>query len=125
MAKLEISGRILFLCADAAKVERQLAGEDFTPDDAGALRDDVSTDEITPISVLTRFDERLGQCPYVGFHADGRNPVGHGAIRAGGFRVTVAGNRYGKGSSREHSPLAEYLAGVRLVIARKIGRAHV
>ena len=74
MANLEVSGRILFLCADPAKIERQLAGEDLTPDEAGALRDDVSTDEITPISVLTRFDERLGQCPYVGFHAGGRNP---------------------------------------------------
>ncbi|SAK77253.1 aconitase family protein [Caballeronia ptereochthonis] len=124
MARLDISGRMLFLCADPAKVERQLAGEDLSPDDAGALRDDVSTDEITPISVLTRFDERLGQCPYVGFHAGGRNPVGHDAVRAGRFQVTVAGNRYGKGSSREHSPLAEYHAGIRLVIARSFERIY-
>ncbi|SAK44157.1 isopropylmalate isomerase large subunit [Caballeronia calidae] len=124
MANLDVSGRILFLCADPAKVERQLAGEDLTLDEAGALRDDVSTDEITPISVLTRFDERLGQCPYVGFHAGGRNPIAHDAVRAGGFRVTVAGNRYGKGSSREHSPLAEYRAGIRLVIARSFERIY-
>jgi len=58
MANLDPSGRILFLCADPARVERQLAGEDLTLDEAGALRDDVSTDEITPINVLTRFDER-------------------------------------------------------------------
>ncbi|SAK47025.1 isopropylmalate isomerase large subunit [Caballeronia hypogeia] len=124
MANLEVSGRILFLCADAAQVERQLAGEDFTLDEAGALRDDISTDEITPISVLTRFDERLGQCPYVGFHVGGRNPIGHDAVRAGGFQVTVGGNRYGKGSSREHSPLAEYSAGIRLVIARSFERIY-
>ncbi|SAL26159.1 isopropylmalate isomerase large subunit [Caballeronia cordobensis] len=123
-SRLEISGRILFLCADPAKVERQLAGIDLTPDEAGALRDDVSTDEITPIGVLTRFDERLGQCPYVGFHAGGRNPVGTDAVRAGRFQVTVAGNRYGKGSSREHSPLAEYHAGIRLVIARSFERIY-
>ncbi|MCG7400837.1 MULTISPECIES: aconitase family protein [Caballeronia] len=124
MANLNVSGRILFLSADAAKVEQQLAGEDLTLDEAGALRDDVSTDEITPISVLTRFDERLGQCPYVAFHAGGRNPIGHDAVRAGRFQVTVAGNRYGKGSSREHSPLAEYHAGIRLVIARSFERIY-
>ncbi|SAK49456.1 isopropylmalate isomerase large subunit [Caballeronia fortuita] len=124
MANLDVSGRILFLASDPAKVERQLAGIDLTLDEAGALRDDVSTDEITPISVLTRFDERLGQCPYVGFHAGGRNPVGHDAVRAGRFQVTVAGNRYGKGSSREHSPLAEYSAGIRLVIARSFERIY-
>ncbi|BBU32163.1 hypothetical protein BTHE68_58970 (plasmid) [Burkholderia sp. THE68] len=124
MANLDVSGRVLFLCTDPANVERQLAGEDLTPDEAGALRDDVSTDEITPISVLTRFDERLGQCPYVGFHAGGRNPVGIDAVRAGRFQVTVAGNRYGKGSSREHSPLAEYHAGIRLVIARSFERIY-
>ncbi|WP_321797802.1 aconitase family protein [Caballeronia sp. J97] len=124
MANLDVSGRILFLGADPATVERQLAGEDLTLDEAGTLRDDVSTDEITPISVLTRFDERLGQCPYVGFHAGGRNPVGHDAVRAGRFQVTVAGNRYGKGSSREHSPLAEYYAGIRLVIARSFERIY-
>src|SRR5689334_11084502 len=118
MANLDPSGRILFLCADPARVERQLAGEDLRLDEAGALRDDVSTDEITPINVLTRFDERLGQCPYVGFHAGGRNPIGIDDVRSGGFQVTVAGTRYGKGSSREHSPLAEYHAGIRLVIAR-------
>jgi 3-isopropylmalate/(R)-2-methylmalate dehydratase large subunit len=124
MANLDVSGRILFLCADPAKVDRQLAGEDLTLDEAGALRDDVSTDEITPISVLTRFDERLGQCPYVGFHAGGRNPVGFDAVRTGRFQVSVAGTRYGKGSSREHSPLAEYHAGIRLVIARSFERIY-
>jgi 3-isopropylmalate/(R)-2-methylmalate dehydratase large subunit len=124
MDKLEWRGRVLFLCADAERVERQLAGEDLSPGQAGVLRDDVSTDEITPISVLTRFDERLGECPYVGFHVSGRSPIGHGAVRAGGFRVTVAGNRYGKGSSREHSPLAEYYAGIRLVIARSFERIY-
>ena len=36
----------------------------------------------------------------------------------------VAGKRYGKGSSREHSPLAELSAGVRLVIAESFERIH-
>ncbi|TDG10044.1 3-isopropylmalate dehydratase [Paraburkholderia guartelaensis] len=124
MATLELTGRVLFLCNDPEQVERQLNGADLqgvTPD---ALRDDVSTDEITPMSVLTRFDDRLGRVPYLGFQAGGRNPVGMDSVRNGEFSVTVAGNRYGKGSSREHSPLAEFRAGIRLVVARSFERIY-
>ena len=42
----------------------------------------------------------------------------------GGFSVTVAGKRYGKGSSREHSPAAEKLAGIRLVVAESFERIY-
>ncbi|HKR41346.1 MAG TPA: aconitase family protein [Paraburkholderia sp.] len=124
MATLELTGRVLFLCNDPEQVERQLNGADLpgvTPD---ALRDDVSTDEITPMSVLTRFDDRLGRMPYLGFQAGGRNPVRMDSVRNGRFSVTVAGNRYGKGSSREHSPLAEFRAGIRLVVARSFERIY-
>ena len=38
--------------------------------------------------------------------------------------MTVAGGRYGKGSSREHSPLAEKAAGIRLVIAKSFERIY-
>ncbi|MBN3763605.1 aconitase family protein [Burkholderia sp. Ac-20365] len=124
MATLELTGRILFLCDDSERIERQLNGSDLTQASAGTLRDDVSTDEITPMSVLTRFDDRLGRFPYVGFRTGNRNPIGPDAIRAGGFCVTVAGNRYGKGSSREHSPLAEFSAGIRLVIAKSFERIY-
>jgi homoaconitase/3-isopropylmalate dehydratase large subunit len=41
-----IAGRRLFLCADPALVRAQLAGRDLARADAGALRDDISTDEI-------------------------------------------------------------------------------
>ncbi|WP_269502283.1 aconitase family protein [Burkholderia sp. IMCC1007] len=124
MATVDVAGRLLFLCDDPERVERQLGGADLTQAEAGPLRDDISTDEITPMSVLTRFDERLGRFPYLGFRTGGRNPIGPGAVLAGGFRVTVAGNRYGKGSSREHSPLAEYRAGIRLVIAKSFERIY-
>jgi 3-isopropylmalate/(R)-2-methylmalate dehydratase large subunit len=124
MAKLELTGRILFLCNDPERIAQQLHGVDLTETTAGTLRDDVSTDEITPMSVLTRFDERLGRFPYLGFRTEGRNPIAPDAIRTAGFCVTVAGNRYGKGSSREHSPLAEYRAGIRLVIAKSFERIY-
>lgn len=124
MAQLDLAGRLLLLCTDPEQVDRQLAGIDLAGVTQDELRDDVSTDEITPMSVLTRFDDRLGRVAYLGFNAGGRTPIGVDAVRTGGFCVTVAGNRYGKGSSREHSPLAEYRAGIRLVIARSFERIY-
>jgi len=124
MAALELRGRILFLCADPTKLEAQLAGRDLGLADAGPLRDDVSTDEITPVKTCLQFDERLGRVPYVGLKAGERCPISTDAVRNGGFCVAVAGKRYGKGSSREHSPLAERSAGIRLVIAGSFERIY-
>jgi 3-isopropylmalate/(R)-2-methylmalate dehydratase large subunit len=96
----------------------------FLRDEAGALRDDISTDEITPVHILSHYDDRLARFPYTGFQVAGRKPIAAGAVQAGGFQVTVAGRRYGKGSSREHSPAAEKLAGIRLVIAESFERIY-
>ncbi len=117
-------GRILFLAADPAVVEAQLAGRDLGIAEAGRLRDDISTDEITPLPSLVYFDQRLADHAYTGVKAGNAFPIPVGAARAGGFAMTVAGERYGKGSSREHSPLAEKLAGIRLVIARSFERIY-
>ena len=119
---VRIGGRILFLTADPARIEAQLAGE--TLRDPGLLRDDVSTDEITPLPSLVFFDDRLGGHAYTGVKAGDRSPIGVDAVRRGGFAVTVAGRRYGKGSSREHSPLAEKMAGIRLVVAESFERIY-
>ena len=124
MKQLALPGRILFLSADPARIAAQLAGEDLAPDATLRLRDDVSTDEISPITVMTHYDERLGRYPYVGLKAGDARPIGTDAVRNGGFGVTVAGKRYGKGSSREHSPVAEREAGIRLVIAESFERIY-
>ena len=58
--------RLLFLGQDAATVQRQLAGEALDQASAGALRDDVSTDEITPVHILSHYDARLGRFVYAG-----------------------------------------------------------
>jgi 3-isopropylmalate/(R)-2-methylmalate dehydratase large subunit len=121
---VRLTGRVLFLCDDPPRIERQLAREDLSLAEAGALRDDISTDEITPLSTMTVWDERLGRVPYTGLKVDGRLPIGRDAVQAGGFSVVVAGRRYGKGSSREHSPMAEWHAGVRLVIAESFERIY-
>lgn len=88
---LGLAGRVLFLCADPARVEAQLAGVDLSPDAAGPLRDDVSTDEITPTSTVIYYDERLGRFVYCGLRCGGRRPVPVDAVRHGGFAVTAPG----------------------------------
>ncbi len=124
MTGLRFPGRVLYLAADAAAVRRQLAGYDLTREAAGMLRDNVSTDEITPAWVCYHFDEKLGDYPYLGLACGSEHPVTPGSVRAGGFAVAVAGKRYGKGSSREASPYAEMLAGIRLVIAESFERIY-
>ncbi|MDB5850362.1 MAG: 3-isopropylmalate dehydratase [Rhodoferax sp.] len=115
--------RVLFLSADAEPMRRQLAGEPLAADTAGALRDDVSTDEITPVAIMSHYDESLARFAYTGLRA-GDFALPAGAVQAGGFSVAVAGRRYGKGSSREHSPAAEKWAGIRLVIAESFERIY-
>lgn len=124
MTKICIPGRILFLSAEPGKIEAQLQGQTLSLTEAGPLRNDVSTDEITPIPVLTYYDERLGRYPYVGLKVGDGTPIQADAVRSGGFSVTVAGKRYGKGSSREHSPVAERNAGIMLVIAESFERIY-
>jgi 3-isopropylmalate/(R)-2-methylmalate dehydratase large subunit len=124
METLNLKGRTLYLTASAELIRSQLAGTALSRPDAGALRDDVSTDEITPVPILTHYDEKLGRYPYTGFSVGGERPIGVDAVRSGEFAVTVAGKRYGKGSSREHSPAAEQLAGIRLVVAESFERIY-
>ena len=124
MPALRLDGRILFLSDDPEKIDAQLRGVDLALAAARPLRDEISTDEITPMRAAVVFDQRLARYPYVGFKSGDRTPIGDGAVRAGGFAVTVAGRRYGKGSSREHSPLAEVTAGIRLVVAESFERIY-
>jgi len=121
---LSFAPAVLFLSCSADIVARSLLGESIALDAVLALRDDVSTDEITPLPILTHYDDKLGRYPYTGFRAGDRTPIGADAIRLRGVEVVVAGKRYGKGSSREHSPAAEKLAGVRLVIAHSFERIY-
>ena len=45
---VRLAGRVLFLTTDPGLVRRQLEGEDLAWRPGIALRDDISTDEITP-----------------------------------------------------------------------------
>jgi len=116
--------KILYLSQDPGLITRQLSGEPITRAQAGPLRDDVSTDEITPVHILSHYDDTLGEFAHTGLRCEGENPIARGTLKQAGFAVLVAGRRYGKGSSREHSPTAEKLAGVQLVVAESFERIY-
>ena len=127
--KVRLQGRILFLTEDPELIKRQLAGEDLpwdtkNPANNPKLRDDISTDEITPAHYCFYFDETLGEIPYLGLKCGNTLPVGRGDVKRGGFVCAVSGKRRGKGSSREQSPYAEMCAGIRVVIAENIERIY-
>jgi len=127
--KVSFHGRILFLTEDPELIKRQLAGEDLpwdtkNPANNPKLRDDISTDEITPAHYCFYFDETLGEVPYMGLKCGGVLPIGRNDVKKGGFVCAVSGKRRGKGSSREQSPYAEMCAGIRVVIAENIERIY-
>jgi len=128
-AKVRLQGRILFLTEDPDLIKRQLAGEDLpwdtkNPANSPKLRDDISTDEITPAHYCFYFDETLGEIPYLGLKCGDVLPIGRGDVKRGGFVCAVSGKRRGKGSSREQSPYAEMCAGIKVVIAENIERIY-
>ena len=127
--RVRLQGRILFLTEDPELIKKQLAGEDLpwdtkNPANNPKLRDDISTDEITPAHYCFYFDETLGEIPYMGLKCGSGTPIGRGDVKRGGFVCAVSGKRRGKGSSREQSPYAEMCAGIRVVIAENIERIY-
>src|SRR4051794_18749088 len=126
---VRLKGRILFLTEDPELIRKQLNGWDLPwgmtdPANNPKLRDDISTDEITPAHLCFYFDQTLGEIPYAGLKCGNELPIKRGDVKRGGFVAAVSGKRRGKGSSREQSPYAEMSAGIRLVIAENIERIY-
>ena len=126
---IRLQGRILFLTEDPDLIKKQLAGWDMPWDTKNPaanpkLRDDISTDEITPAHFCFYFDQTLGEIPYAGLKCGAVTPIGRNDVRKGGFVCSVSGKRRGKGSSREQSPYAEVCAGIQVVIAENIERIY-
>ena len=129
----KLEGRILYLVDDSTLMAAQLDGGedlDFTPALRARLRDQISTDEITPAYICFFYDETLGDFPYLGLRTTDPStgeedaPVLRNSVREGGFVCSVAGKRRGKGSSREASPYAELEAGIRVVVAESLERIY-
>ena len=127
--KVRMVGRVLFLTEDPELIKKQLSGWDLPWDTRNhssnpKLRDDISTDEITPAHYCFYFDETLGEIPYLGLKCGDTQPIGRGDVKRGGFVCAVSGKRRGKGSSREQSPYAEMCAGIQVAIAENIERIY-
>ncbi len=123
-AMVRLHGRVLLLAEDAELVRRQLNGEDLPWAPGIKLRDNISTDEITPAYICYYYDETLGDFPYLGLKCGEEFPITRGTVKAGGFVASASGQRRGKGSSREQSPYAEMCAGIKLVLAENIERIY-
>src|SRR5262249_48533563 len=122
--RVKFSGRVLFLVEDPKLINRQLSGEDIEWNPTIKLRDNISTDEITPPYICYYFDDTLGEFPYLGLKAGDEFPLVRGSVKRGGFVASVSGKQRGKGSSREQSPYAEMCAGIQVVIAENIERIY-
>jgi len=122
--EVRLQGRVLYLTEDPDLVRSQLAGQDLEWNPSIKLRDNISTDEITPAYICYYFDETLGEFPYLGLKCGNEFPVTRGSVKRGGFVASVSGKRRGKGSSREQSPYAELCAGIKLVVAENIERIY-
>ena len=99
--RIRLQGRILFLTEDPDLIKKQLAGEDLpwdtkNPANNPKLRDDISTDEITPAHFCFYFDQTLGEIPYAGLKCEGVVPIGRNAVKNGGFVCSVSGNAAAK-----------------------------
>lgn len=118
---INLDGGILYLTADTQLITEQLTS-DFVPDREGlALMDNISTDETTPGWTCFWYDETLSKYCMIGLR-DG--VVADNAIKNKGATVLVAGKSKGCGSSREHAPYSELLAGIKLVVAESFEKIY-
>ena len=78
--------------------------------------DDINTDVITPGRYTVTTDrKRLGEIAFIEYRPEFAKEVQKGD-------VIVAGNNFGCGSSREHSPVAIKASGISAVIAKSFAR---
>ena len=106
---MKLQGRILFLTEDPELIKRQLAGEDLPWDTAHPernpkLRDDISTDEITPAHICFFFDETLGEFPYTGLKCGNETPIMRGDVKIAGMPGDQRVQRRGKAERRWRRP---------------------
>ncbi len=83
--------------------------------------DDVNTDEIIPARYCTTTDlDSLGPHALEDLHPS--KHLSSVPFRAGQYRILVAGENFGCGSSREVAPIALAKAGIEVIIARSFAR---
>jgi 3-isopropylmalate/(R)-2-methylmalate dehydratase large subunit len=117
---MKLTGRVLHIVDDPAKLRAQLAGDDTPPAADAAYVYGVNTDAMISGQACTLgyTGEILG--PY--FLENFQEVVPKDGVKGGGFQVIVGGDAYGSGSSREVAVVAHQGAGIELVIADSFQR---
>jgi len=96
-------------------MSKKIAGKVFV------VGDDVNTDEIIPARYCTTTDlDTLGPHALEDLHIS-KNPF-RVPFKAGEYKILVAGENFGCGSSREVAPIALMKAGIEVVIAKSFAR---
>lgn len=109
--------------------------EKITTGKVYVLGDDIDTDQIIPAKYLSYNPAIAEERQYFGKYALDGLPEGQAGLPAGNkrfvedmegftspYKVIVAGNNFGCGSSREHAPLAIAEAGSTVVVANTFAR---
>src|ERR1700720_333120 len=85
-SQVQLNGRVLFLAEDPSLVRAQLDGRDLGT--VPPVRNDISTDEITPAYICYHFDETLGEFVYIGLKCGDEFPIKRGDVKNGGFVIS-------------------------------------
>ena len=112
-----LTGKVLFLTKDPRLIRKQLEGEQSVSwVDPNDLVDAISTDHIIPNSacISSNTAEQLAEYLLTGLPGE---IIKKGDIRKGGFEALVAGNSFGRGSSREHAQLALLGNNIKYIVA--------
>jgi 3-isopropylmalate/(R)-2-methylmalate dehydratase large subunit len=98
--RLRFDGRILYLVDDADVMRRQLDGEDLelTGDLRARLRDQISTDEITPAYICYYFDETSATSPTSGCGRAASSPSPAGWCGRAASSAPSAGSAAARGA---------------------------
>lgn len=119
--QITTQGGFLYLTEDTELITEQLNGKMIEQHQDLALMDNISTDETTPGWTCFWYDETLGKYCSIGLRG---GVVAQGAMKAMDADVLVAGKSKGCGSSREHAPYSELLAGFKIVIAHSFEKIY-
>lgn len=113
--------RVLYMTECQKTLKEQLQGKTLNYDSSLPLLNNISTDEITPGWACFWYDETLANFVYRGLRSPVFNDGDFAAFRPD---VLVSGLSKGCGSSREHAPYAEKVAGVKIIVAKSLEKIY-
>ncbi|PCK30718.1 aconitase family protein [Pseudoalteromonas piscicida] len=118
---IKLDGGVLYLTSDTSLIDKQINEGLTLKGNKLPLMDNISTDETTPSWTCFWYDDTLSKYCMIGLR-DG--VVKEGDVKKLNANILVAGRSKGCGSSREHAPYSELLAGFKVVIAESFEKIY-